>query len=42
MKSEINFIGLNLLRNDMKTISIKSQITLEIDEEHDELSLIHI
>ena len=39
MKSEINFIGLNLLRNDMKTISIKSQIILEVDEEQDDVAL---
>ena len=39
-KSEINSKLLSLLISDMKTIVIKSQITLEIDEEYDNDALL--
>ena len=40
MKSGINFKELSSKRNDMKTVVIKSQIILEIDEDHDEDALL--
>ena len=40
MKSGINFKELSSERNDMKTVVIKSQIVLEINEDHDEDALL--
>ncbi len=40
MKSEINSKVSSLWISDMKTIVIKSQVTLEIDEEYDEEALL--
>ena len=40
MKLGINFKELSSKRNEMKTVVIKSQIKLEINEEHDEDALL--